>query len=160
MARTIHDAQLGTRAARERLKARGKPYWRAIDAGLHLDYRRPHKGAGRWVVRLYDGLQTYRTVTIATADDISDANGVDVLSFEQSQREARGRRDNRAYESSGKGRAVTVAVAIDRYLEALAGRGRDTVDTRSRINSMILPALGNIALSDLTTEGVRHWVRE
>jgi len=160
MARTIHDAQLGSRAARERLKARGRPYWRAIDAGLHIGYRKPLKGAGRWVVRLYDGGQTYRTVTIAAADDISDANGVDVLSFEQAQREARGRRDSRAYESSGKGRPVTIAVAIDRYLEALAGRGRDTVDTRSRINSMILPALGNIELSDLTTERIRHWISE
>src|SRR5262249_27176457 len=118
------------------------------------------KGVGRWVVRLYRGRQTYQTITIAAADDISDANDVDVLSFEQAQREARRRRDERAHESAGKGRVVTVAVAIDRYLEALAGRGRDTADTRSRINSMILPALGNIELSQLTTERIRHWIRE
>jgi integrase len=112
-------------------------------------------------VRLYGGRQTYRTVTIAAADDISDANGVDVLSFEQAQREARRRRDERAHESAGKGaRAVTVSVAIDRYLQALAGRGRDTADTRSRIKSMILPALGNCELSQLTTERIRHWIHE
>jgi len=160
MARTIRDAQLASRAARERLKARGKPYWRAIDPGLHIGYRKPLKGGGRWVVRLYDGHQTYRTVTIATADDISDANDVDVLSFEQAQREARRRRDDRVYESAGKGRAVTVSIAIDRYLQALAGRGRDTADTRYRIKSMILPALGDIELSQLTTERIRHWIHE
>src|SRR5262249_57804004 len=97
-------------------------------------------------------------VTIAAADDISDANGVDVLSFEQAQGEARRRRDDRAHESAGKGRAVTVSVAIDRYLQALAGRGRDTPDTRYRITSMILPALGDIELSELTTEQIRHWI--
>jgi integrase len=160
MARTVRDAQLGSRAARERLKPRGKPHWRAIDGGLHIGYRKPLKGAGRWVVRLYGGRQTYQTITIAAADDLSDANGVDLLSFEQAQREARRRRDERAHESSGKGRPVTVSVAIDRYLEALAGRGRDTPDTRSRIHSMILPALGDIEVSQLTTERIRHWIRE
>jgi integrase len=127
---------------------------------LHIGYRKPLKGAGRWVVRLYGGRQTYQTTTIAAADDISDANGVDVLSFDQAQREARRRRDDRAHESSGKGRPITVSVAIDRYLEALAGRGRDTPDTRSRINSMILPTLGNLELLQLTTERIRHWIRE
>jgi integrase len=160
MARMVRDAQLGSRAARKRLDARGKPHWRAIDPGLHIGYRKPVKGAGRWVVRLYGGRQTYETVTIAVADDISDANCVDVLSFEQAQREARRRRDQRAHESSGKGRPVTVSVAIDRYLEALAGRGRDTADTRSRIQSMILPTLGDIEVSQLTTERIRQWIRE
>ncbi len=160
MARTVRDAQLGSRAARERLKPRGKPYWREIDPGFHIGYRRPQKGAGRWTERLYLGRQIYETNTFATADDISDANGIDVLSFEQAQREARRHRDERAHESSGKGTPITVALAIDRYLEALAGRGRDTADTRSRIKSMILPALGDIELSQLTTERIRHWIRE
>jgi integrase len=160
MARTVRDAQLGSKAARARLQPRGKPYWRTIDPGLHIGYRRPRTGAGRWVVRLYGGRQTYQTITIAAADDISDANGVDVLSFEQAQREARWRRDERAHVSAGKGRAITVSVAIDRYLDALAGRGRDTADTRSRIKSMILPALGDTELSQLTTERIRHWIRE
>src|SRR4029453_14627561 len=80
MARMVRDAQLGSRAARKRRAARGKPHWRAIDPGLHIGYRKPVKGAGRWVVRLYGGRQTYETATIAVADDISDANCVDVLS--------------------------------------------------------------------------------
>jgi integrase len=160
MARTIRDTQLGSRAARERLKARGKPYWREIDPGLHIGYRKARKGAGRWTERLYLGRQTYETNTFATADDISDANGVDVLSFEQAQREVRRRRDERAHTAAGKGKRVTVSVALDHYLEALAGRGRDTADTRSRINSMILPALGDVEISPQITERIRRWVRE
>jgi hypothetical protein len=49
---------------------------------LHIGYRKG-QGAGKWVVRYYTGQQTYQVETIATADDLSDANGVDVLSFKQ-----------------------------------------------------------------------------
>src|SRR5262245_43446251 len=100
MVRAVRDAQFGSRAARERL-ATGKRYWRAIDAGLHLGYRRAKRGTGSWVMRLYEGQQSYRTETIASADDRSDANGVDVLDFQQAQQEARRRRDERAHVRSG-----------------------------------------------------------
>jgi integrase len=51
-------------------------------------------------------------------------------------------------------------VAIERYLEALAGRGRDTADTRARINSMILPSLGDVEVASLTTDMIRRWIHE
>jgi len=34
MAKTVRDAKLETRTAREQLKPRDKPYYRAIDEGL------------------------------------------------------------------------------------------------------------------------------
>ena len=40
MARSLRDSRLETREARLRLKPRGKPYWRLIEPGLHLGYRR------------------------------------------------------------------------------------------------------------------------
>ena len=89
MARTVADAKIGSRDARIKLKAQGKPYWRALDEGLHIGYRRLRGASGKWVVRHYTGGQTYVTETIATADDTSDANGVDVLSFSQAQAAAR-----------------------------------------------------------------------
>ncbi len=49
MPRTVNDATLATRTARARLATSGKPYWRAIDHGLHLGYRKG-KRAGRWVL--------------------------------------------------------------------------------------------------------------
>jgi hypothetical protein len=52
MARLVHDANLETRTARSRLDARGKPYYRAVQPGLHLGYRKPQQGAGKWVVAL------------------------------------------------------------------------------------------------------------
>src|ERR1700689_689369 len=83
MARTLRDASLDSRAARSRLNARGKPYYRAIEEGLHLGYRRPRgrRGspavAGKWVVRRYlEKERTYAVETIAAADDSSDADGI------------------------------------------------------------------------------------
>src|SRR5437868_5742609 len=55
VARTIRDANLEKREGRHRLPARGKPHYRLIEPGLHLGYRKPSKGAGKWVVRHYAG---------------------------------------------------------------------------------------------------------
>src|SRR5262249_7686149 len=65
MPRTLRDAALETRAARGRLKARGKPYYRALEPGLHLGYRRPQAGAGKWLARHYVGNQAYELEILA-----------------------------------------------------------------------------------------------
>jgi integrase len=157
MPRSVRDAKLDTRTAREKLKARGKPYFRALDPGLHLGYRKLKGLPGRWVVRHYVGAQAYETVTIATADDYSRANGVDVLDWQQAQEEARRRRDTRVQAAAGRGLFV-VADALRLYIEALAAEGRKTTDTERRANSMILPSLGHEVVAELTTEGLRDWL--
>jgi hypothetical protein len=157
MARAVRDAKLDSRAARERLDARGKPYFRTLDPGLHLGYRKLKGGPGRWVVRFYEGEQAYAVETIATADDSSDANGVDVLDFRQAQAEARKRRDARAHRVAGNG-PFTVAAAIERYLESLEARGKDPTDTRARAEKMIVPDLGGFEVAQLTTDDIRKWV--
>ena len=90
MARTVRDAKLETRTARAALKPSGKPYFRAIDEGLHLGYRKGQT-AGKWVVRSYAGEQSYTLETIGTADDTIDPDGMTILSFAQAQAIARQR---------------------------------------------------------------------
>ena len=81
MARKVHDKALDSREARRRLKIRGKPYYRAIERELHLGYRRLGDGqAGIWVARHYVGEQSYKVQKLGIADDVSDADGVAVLS--------------------------------------------------------------------------------
>jgi len=157
MARGVRDPKLDSKAAREKLEPRGKPYFRKLDPGLHLGYRKLRGGPGRWVVRLYDGEQTYTVETIATADDLSDANGVGVLNFWQAQERARKRRDAHAHRAAGKGR-FTVAAAVELYLESLEARGKDPTDTRVRAERMILPTLGDLETAHLTTDRIRKWV--
>src|SRR5215472_3137878 len=89
MARALKDSNLGTRQARARLAVRGKPHFRDVEEGLHIGYRRLAGKAGKWVVRLYAGDQTYTTETIASADDLSDADGLHIMSFTQAANKAR-----------------------------------------------------------------------
>src|SRR5690348_7229093 len=125
MARTLRDASLETRAARSRLKGRGKPYYRVIEEGLHLGFRKPRGrwvkpvGAGKWVVRSYTGKQAYEVETIGVADDFSDADGVAILSYTQAQQKARERLVRRAHAASGVTYSLTVRQAVEAYLEFL-----------------------------------------
>lgn len=156
MPRSVRDAKLDSRAAREKLGARGKPYFRTLDPGLHLGYRKLKGAPGRWVVRHYTGEQQYKVETIATADDLSTANGVDVLDFRQAQEAARERRDTKVRAATGKG-PFTVADAIQLYIKSLEAKGRKTADTQSRANAMILPDLGAETVDELTAEEIGSW---
>src|SRR6516165_515977 len=87
MARKVRDKDLGDRASRGKLKPSGKPYWRILDQGLHLGYRK-NKNSGKWVVRLYqkDAKKPYVTDTLpGVADDKADPDNDAVLSFFQAQ---------------------------------------------------------------------------
>ena len=53
MARTVREASLATRSARLRLEINTKPYWRVIEQGLHLGYRRRETG-DTWIARRRD----------------------------------------------------------------------------------------------------------
>jgi hypothetical protein len=44
MARTVRDANLETRTARLRLPIRTEPYWRGLEKGFALGYRRRTRG--------------------------------------------------------------------------------------------------------------------
>jgi integrase len=158
MARTLRDAKLETRAARERLRPRGKPYWRELELGCHLGYRRLSGKAGRWCVRHYAGQQTYQTETIATADDFSDADGTAILNYRQAQAAARKRMVERAHTTTGRRGPMTVADALEAYVRHQDDNGKPTADARYRIDALILPQLGNIEVPALTTEKVRNWL--
>ena len=50
MGRTVRDANFETRSARLRLPIRTEPYWRGLEKGFALGYRRRGKG-GTWLAR-------------------------------------------------------------------------------------------------------------
>jgi integrase len=159
MARTVKDALLDTRTARSRLKARGKPYWRGLEPGLHLGYRKPLSGAGKWLARHYVGGQAYAVETIATADDFSDADGVAILSFPQAQTLARTRMVARAHTAAGKTKPLTIKDAIDGYITYLESkRSRSGREARYAADAFILPVLGAVEINALTPEQVRAWL--
>jgi integrase len=154
MARKLRNADLETRSARGRLPARGKPYWMRLDEGLHLGYRRLRGGSGPWLVRRYVGGK-YVVKKMATADDFSDTNGADVLTFDQAQARAREFRDQAA---NGKHRPLTVADAVSDYFVFLEAKGKSTFDARYRANAFILPRFGNVEINTLEASQLRSWL--
>src|SRR5215212_3825152 len=157
MARTIRDANLETRTARSRLQPRPKPYYRSLEPGLHLGYRKPLRGAGKWVGRYYTGGQAYTVEMIGTSDDFSDADGVAILDYWQAQAAARRRMVQRAHATAGKQRPLTVADVMDRYLAFLDDNRKTGADARYRDRAFIGPKLGELEVAALTAERLRRW---
>jgi integrase len=157
MARKVKDKELDSSEARRKLKTRGKPYYRSIERGLHLGYRKLKGAAGTWLVRHYLGKQAYEVERIGTADDLSDADGVVILDYWQAQDKARERMVSRAHATAGKSGHRTVANVMDAYLEYLETNSKSVVTTRYRAKAFIYPALGAIEVEKLTTDQLRNW---
>jgi integrase len=166
MARTIVDQNLKDRTARGRLSPRARPYYRLIEEGLHLGYRRPRgrRGrpapAGKWVLRRYIGGQTYAVETIGVADDFSDADGVAVLDFKQAQDLARSLHVQRAHAAAGVAGSLTVAAAMEAYFAQLESKGKPIDTARHHANASIIPALGDIEVAALTAGQIRRWLHD
>jgi integrase len=157
MARRVKDATLDSREARSKLKPRGKPYYRLIEPGLHVGYRKLKGRAGTWVARHYVGEQSYQVESIGAADDLSDADGEAVLSYWNSVERARERMVSRAHAAVGKRGPITVAQAMTSYLGWLADKGRSAKDAEYRSEAFILPALDEIEVADLTADTIHKW---
>ena len=156
MPRTVREKRLDSPAARAKLKHSGKPYWRAIDTGLHLGYRKGLNG-GRWVLRRYLGAGQYEVATIAIADDHSPADGASILDFFQAQRKAR---EVAALAKAPLAKtAFTVAAAMEAYFERLEHEGsRSLADAKRRARFHILPGLGDTLVADLTRDIISKWL--
>jgi integrase len=160
MARRIKDKTLDARAAREKLRISGKPYYRLVEPGLHLGYRKLRGRAGTWVARHYVGNQEYKTEGIGTADDLSDADGVMILNFWQATERARERAVSRAHAAAGKTGPLNVADVINEYLAYLEANKKTAKDARYRAEAFILPKLGIQEVSALTTGQLRDWLTD
>jgi integrase len=161
MGRTVRDTNLETRAARLRLAPRRKPYWRVLEGGLHIGYRRTKEGGGSWVARRFVGEHRYLETKLGTADDLQDADGVALQSFGQAQEAAR--KWWRAAQRVDQGIApdagpYTVADALRDYFEAREHEGSKGVKgDRQNAQARIIPQLGSIEIEKLATVKIRSW---
>jgi integrase len=160
MARKVRDANLETRTARLRLHVRPEPYWRGLEKGFFLGYRRRTNG-GTWLARRRQADGGYAEHRIGTSDDLQDADGVTVLDFGQAQEAARAwwRADLRR-EAGHDTRTgpFTVKDAIEDYLAAYERRGGKALyEMRKAAETHILPALGGVAVSRLTAKKIEDW---
>ena len=148
------SARVETRTARLRLAPRKDPYWRQLEVGLSLGYYRvAGTGAGMWWGRArLDG--RYVIGSIATADDLTDADGEHVLDWKQAQAAVR------AWAAKQTGRApLTFADVVRLYLEDLGARRGERAATgaEGRLNKHLLPVLGERKVADLTAADLLAW---
>jgi integrase len=170
MARTVRDAKLDSRNARDKLAPGTKPHFKQLIPGqLHLGYRRRRNGRGAqgsWLVRLYIGQRSnggspYKEAAIGLADDARDADGDTILNYAQAQARAfEWRSDKNADGQKAPDGPLTVRTALDRYLTALEHQGRPVADARLRADLHILPSLGPELVDKLTTERLRRWLHD
>ena len=161
MARTVRDSSLASRAARLRLTITAKPYWRVIEQGLHLGYRRRPTG-GSWIARRRNDDRIYRECKLGLADDLQDANGETILDFSQAQRAARAWWSREQRLAAGHGPMpdgpYTVARAIADYLQDYRRRGGKSVEgIDSVVQRNIVPELGRLPVAKLTPQRLRDW---
>ncbi len=166
MPRTKKTPSLRNRTQRAALpnSKNGEPYWFLIAEGKHIGYRKSERGS-TWVARYYTTEHGRRSEKLGAADDISEANGKDVLSFDQAQASATAwiERVNKAdsgeaVEDTTPKISYTVADALDRYLidkEREKRKGQERA--RIIVESHIKPHLGAIPLAKLKHTRVREW---
>jgi hypothetical protein len=167
MPRSVTDAPLATRAARERLVARHQPYWRGMGAGAALGYRKGST-AGMWLVRVADPSAGggYRQASLGRADDVLKADGVEVLDYRKAEADARNwiarhHRVAAGMEAEPVAKPVTpytVADAIADYLADYVARGGKAIRTTKQVaEAHILPPLGKTAVGWLTRDKLKSW---
>jgi integrase len=148
-------------AARLRLETRRKPYWRVLESGLHLGYRRTKEGGGSWVARRFIGEGKYNERVFGVADDLQAADRATILTFSDAQ--AKARDWWKAAERAALGLApadgpYTVAKALDAYFADRERRGsKGLAKDRAAARARILPALADVELPKLTTKHIRDW---
>lgn len=172
MARKLVAVTIDTRNARlKKLKPRAKPYWHRIGPKAHLGYRRLAKRDGSWTLRTYtaDPSNPYAFKVLGHADDYSDADGVDVLTFDQAVNTAR----ERMSAVTKAAATFTVADAVALYLKDIEADGRDPAalaEIQRRLEKIVVPALvpaadkpeelvvlGTLPVAELTADQLKAW---
>src|SRR6266850_949342 len=89
MPRNVTSKTLATRTARRSLQVHPRPQWLFLSAGCSLGYRK-NRGArgGAWLAKYKSG-PFRKEARIGWADDLFDADNVQVFNFEQAQEHAR-----------------------------------------------------------------------
>jgi integrase len=138
-----------------KLDPRGTAYWTTTaKQGLHLGYRRLADRNGTWICRSYQGKSgLYAHRAFAQADDYSDADGDEVLSYYQAAQRLAGEAPPVRH-SSG----YTVADAVKDYLEYIEQQRKSVADAKSRLTSYVLPYFGTRPIAQLTPGDFDKWL--
>lgn len=156
MARQVKNVKLDSRTARKNLKQDKNPYWARIERNAHVGYRKGSKG-GYWIARIRFG-DKFKMQSLGTADDMLDADGLEILDYFQAQQKAREWFEYAQKLEKGIGLAkYTVNDALDEYMDYLETHGKSAQRAKYSIESYIRPEFGKIIASELTSKRISDW---
>jgi integrase len=156
VARRPRDARIETRDARARLKPKKEPYWRQIHRGLAVGYYKGARG-GSWTIRRTVGKKKFHQ-RIGLADDYADADGVVVLSYEDTVKRAMRGDDSAPATPRGK---RTVGDACEAYIADRKAHGAKSAGEIERVlRADILPTWRNVLLTDATRSRINRWIAD
>lgn len=159
MARTIRNARLENRTQRLSL-SREKYHWFRLGEGLALGYRRARAGFGSWTVRVLTDPKAgrYATDRIGRADDYENADGREILTFDQAVARARELVASAREKASGNLSApLTVKKAVEDYLAWFRAHRKSVKATETTLNAHVIPTFGAMMVADLSTREIARW---
>ncbi|HMH12104.1 MAG TPA: tyrosine-type recombinase/integrase [Edaphobacter sp.] len=154
---TARKIKLDTRSSRRTIPHGPKLHIERIIKGLAIGYRRGLKG-GVWFARRHEEGTRYSFEQLGIADDLTDADGVRVLTRDQADAKAREWFTRVNEEGAGiRRKAYTVADAAADWLKSLS-EGAAKRNAQSTIKLHILPTLGGVKVKDLRREQLQNWL--
>ena len=161
MPRKARDERLDTRTARLKLKPRREPYWRNIQEGRAIGYRRISGKAGTWIARHYDRAMGRQYESMGVADDMLNADGVRVLTFPQAQDKAREWFARLLDGGPTAAVPVTVSEAWEHYRKDYRARGGKAPKMmETAVSAHVVPKLGDRRVTELTAAEIKAWHHE
>jgi integrase len=160
----VKKHNLATPTSRKRLAPREQAYFQKIAKGLFIGYRkRSADQPGTWVVKalLYpgQGQRAYKTKSFATADDHAPSNATTVLNAQQATSAAS---TYDAWDDAARShdpKAITVAEALGTHWREWMklNRPRSASSVNAMLDNHLLPALGSVPISRLTSTMIETW---
>ena len=140
-------------------------YQDTIGHGKYLQYRKPARGPGTWVVRVYD--RDTRKITqarLGDADDLVPADDAGTLTYAQARTKAEKWILDRALAAARpeppKEYLRTVRDVVENYIDT-ARKERKKAATaeadRQALETGVLPELGDIPVAELTASRIETW---
>jgi integrase len=157
MARRVTSTKLDSRTARRSINQGKVTHWSPVSRGRAIGYRRGRRG-GAWIAR-FDAAGRRKEEKLGEADDVLDADGVQILDFEQALDKANKFFHSQLSRATGKTIGpYTVAAAVEAYLKHLKDReAPDLQGATYDFGRNVLPQLGAIEISKLTKEKLTAW---
>jgi len=164
MGKSKRSTELDTITKRKPLEI-AVDYQDTIGHGKYLQYRKPARGPGTWVVRVYD--RETRKITqarLGDADDLIPADDAGTLTYAQARTKAEKWILDRALAAAKpeppKEYLRTVRDVVANYIDT-ARKERKKAATaeaeRQALETGVLPELGDIPVAELTASRIETW---